>query len=413
MSIGELSCRSEEGSHMQHDKQVEIIKTLMGHLDARTTMDWGAIRINDASVYASAERMERERAAIFREFPLVAALSADLPRPGHYVAGETAGVPTMVVRGRDGIARAFLDACRHRGSRLTSDCRGQTDGFRCPFHNWTYDLEGRLRGVPRSHSFGAFDREERGLLPLPVAEKYGLIWIRLAPGRPFDIDEHLAGLGPELEGWKLWDVHPFDAKAGRRKMNWKLAIDTFGETYHFEFLHRNTLDAWYHSNVLHYDIFGNNHRMVFAARWIDELRNRPESEWKLRPHATIAYYLFPNTQLLLSRGHVDVYRIFPGERPDSCVVHQAVYLDREPRAQKERETARRILEDLEDVIQREDFGVAESAQAALGSGMMRSVIHGRNEPALHHYHESFARALRRHGERGPAQPTGADAKGSG
>jgi len=181
------------------------------------------------------------------------------------------------------------------------------------------------------------------------------------------------------------------------KMNWKLANDTFGETYHFAILHRNTLAAIYHSNVTSYETFARNHRMVFAARSIHELQNVPEREWQLRPHSTIAYYIFPNTQLLVSRQNISMYRMFPDpDRPDRSVVYQSVYLDAEPANESERAVGEAALKRLKAVIIEEDFVVAEKSQAALSSDLIDEVAYGRNEPALHHYHRTFDEALAQH-----------------
>lgn len=178
------------------------------------------------------------------------------------------------------------------------------------------------------------------------------------------------------------------------KMNWKLANDTFGETYHFAILHRNTLAAIYHSNVTSYETFARNHRMVFAARSINELQNAPEREWQLRPHSTIAYYIFPNTQLLVSRQNISMYRMFPDpDRPDRSLVYQSVYLDAEPATGSEKAIGDAALKRLKAVIIEEDFVVAEKSQAALSSGLITEVAYGRNEPALHHYHRTFEEAL--------------------
>lgn len=379
---------------MDRRKQVAILKQLLEHVERGTTTHTDATQWNDASLYTSADVLRLEKERLFLARPLVAGLSGDLPRPGSFVSADILGVPVALVRGPDRRVRAFLNSCRHRGTRLLSEAYGDATRIACPFHGWSYDLEGRLVGVPRKSSFGEFDRASFGLVELPAAEKHGIIWIRLHPGPPFEPDETLGGLGAELDGWDLAAKYPFDIRMVRRRMNWKLAIDTFGETYHFEILHRRTLDPYFHSNVLCYETFGENHRMVSAARTIDGLRSAPETDWKLRPHSTVAYFLFPNTQLLVDRRSVETYRIFPdGDSPDRAVVVQSVYLDGEPTSEREKERAGRIVEELNAVILEEDFEAAERAQAGLSSGLLPGVVYGRNEPALHHYRRAFRAAL--------------------
>jgi phenylpropionate dioxygenase-like ring-hydroxylating dioxygenase large terminal subunit len=279
-----------------------------------------------------------------------------------------------------------------RGSLMTTG--GQCSRFTCPFHAWTYDLAGKLVGVAKKESFGEFALETHGLIALPVAEKYGIVWIKTRPGPAFAIDDYLGGLGVELAGWNFGQQFALETTAMPMNMNWKLANDTFGETYHFAILHRNTLSAIYHSNVTAYETFGRNHRMVFAARSISDLDGVPEREWRLRPHSTIAYFIFPNTQLLVSRQNISMYRMFPDpDRPDRSLVYQSVYLDREPVTDTDRASSQIVLDRLKTVIVGEDFLVAQNSQAAFTSGVMTEVAFGRNEPALHHYHRAFEEAL--------------------
>jgi phenylpropionate dioxygenase-like ring-hydroxylating dioxygenase large terminal subunit len=382
---------------MDHSKQVAILHELMSHIEAGTTARTAEVRWNRGEVYASRERLKLEKERLFDAYPLVAGLSGDVPYPGSFIAQDAAGTPFILTRGHDGKVRGFLNACRHRGTRLIDQERGHALRFSCPFHAWTYDLDGKLVGLPKKESFGEFDHASHGLISLPVTEKYGIIWLKTKPGPAFEIDDYLSGLGRELAGWNFGRQFSFDACAMQTKMNWKLANDTFGETYHFAILHRNTLAAIYHSNVTSYETFARNHRMVFAARSIHELQNVPEREWQLRPHSTIAYYIFPNTQLLVSRQNISMYRMFPDpDRPDRSVVYQSVYLDAEPANESERAVGEAALKRLKAVIIEEDFVVAEKSQAALSSGLIDEVAYGRNEPALHHYHRTFDEALAQH-----------------
>lgn len=379
---------------MDQAKQVDILNQLMRYVGEADTSRTASVAYNDAQAYQSPNVLRLEKQRLFGQWPLVLGLSGDIPSPGSFLTDEIVDVPILLVRGRDGVARAFLNACRHRGTRLVTAARGQRTRFSCPFHAWTYDTAGALSGVPKATSFGEIDKDGLGLVALPTAERHGLVWAASRPGAAIDIDACLAGLGPELDGWQLGRQVAFRTQTLHRQMNWKLANDTFGETYHFEFLHRGTLAAVYHSNATAYETFGYNHRMVFAARSIDEAQRIPRSEWRLRPHSTIAYFLYPNAQLLVSRQNVALYRIFPDrDDPAKCRIEQSLYLDREVATDEDREICKHVVQTHESVIVQEDFAVAESAQAALSSGLMPKVVYGRNEPALHHYHESFRRAL--------------------
>ena len=97
-------------------------------------------------------------------------------------SSHAAGTPFILTRGHDGKVRAFLNACRHRGTRLIDQERGHALRFSCPFHAWTYDLDGKLVGLPKKESFGEFDHASHGLISLPVTEKYGIIWLKTKTG---------------------------------------------------------------------------------------------------------------------------------------------------------------------------------------------------------------------------------------
>ncbi|MEE9280998.1 MAG: aromatic ring-hydroxylating dioxygenase subunit alpha [Myxococcota bacterium] len=207
-----------------------------------------------------------------RDHPHVLGLSGDLPAPRSFFTSNDLGKPILCTRTEDGAFRAFLNVCRHRGTIVEDEPRGEKKLFQCPFHAWTYDHSGALVGVPKEAHFGKVDRECSGLVSLPAVERYGLLWVSPDPEGAFDIDDLLGGLGPELEGWELARCEPHGRTTFEHAMNWKLAIDTFGETYHFNTLHRNTLATSFYGNVQMYDTYKRNHRMSLCLRTIDDLR---------------------------------------------------------------------------------------------------------------------------------------------
>ena len=95
------------------------------------------------------------------------------------------------------------------------------------------------------------------------------------------------------------------------KLNWKLANDTFGETYHFQKLHKNTLGQIFYGDNLSYETSGRNHRFVFASRTIDRIREQPQTDWDVYAVANVLYYLFPNIQFNVSKRSVSMIKIYP------------------------------------------------------------------------------------------------------
>ncbi len=380
---------------MNHQTEVDILTRLLAHLEMGTTASADRVRGAEISVYSSADLLTQEKLVMFSGYPLVAGLSADLPSPGAFLTQQLLGTPVLVVRGADGRVRAFVNVCRHRGAMVENALCGVRKLFTCPFHGWSFDAEGRLVGMPHRETFGDIEKSTLNLTPLPVQEKYGIIWLKLAPnGNSFEIDDQLAGLGEELEGLGLNSAALVGRDHLANKMNWKFAIDTFGETYHFAVLHKDSVNKSFHSNVQLYDIYGRNHRMVFAGRGIEKLREKPESDWSLRPNSLLAYYLFPNTQLLIQRGGISLFRIFPdGDDPQKCVTEFSFYAERSPRTPEEDVLAKYFFERTRNVIRDEDYAMGEAAQRSLASGAHKYAVFGRNEPALHHYHSTYRAAL--------------------
>ncbi len=380
---------------MRHAEQTAVVERLIAMVENGDTSRTDAIRYLEAEAYLSKAIWQQEIEEFFDRSPLVAALSADLSAPGSFTTQEIMGTPILLVRGRDGAARAFLNMCRHRGARIVDAEVGSASRFACPVHAWTYDSEGKLTGVSRSSSFGAIQKEELGLVQLPLCEKYGLIWISRKPGPAIDIDEHLEGLGEELATWDLPSLTPFEKKAFENRTNWKVALDTFGETYHLEALHKESLGPLVHSNVHCYDAYGRNHRIIFAAKQIEALKQQPKQDWLLRQVAVITYYLFPNTELVLAPdGTVSLVRLFPDvDHSNRTRTTHSCYLDASPTTPEAREAAHAAASATTALLTDEDYAIAETVQLGLETGAQPFVLFGRNEPGNQHFHASFKSGL--------------------
>ena len=374
-----------------------LARRLLDHIEHGTTDLADDVLELPADTYTSPERAAQELEALFLNEPLVLCLSGALPTPGSYRTVDLCDTPVLLTRDNDGRAHAFANVCRHRGVRVV-DGNGQTRRFTCPFHAWVYDLQGHLVGLPVASAFEGVCRETKGLVELPVAEGYGLVigCLRPTPGaEPLDIDAYL---GPELAqelamlDFATWEpygethVHPVGA-------NWKVTLDTYRENYHFDYLHRNTLKDYAYGGVLTFDAFGPHLRNCSAIRSIDELRARPEDEWgEVTQHLSFQYSLFPNTCMTFDSRHIELWQIMPVDAATSAVVHTAYRRPDLPDAERDRlaEMAPWICET---VVDGEDFWVAARTEPGLRTGLVDTVVFGRNEPALQHLHRGFAATL--------------------
>lgn len=274
-----------------------------------------AARLDDVSFFTGAEQFAREQQALFRDMPLVACLSSELPEPGSFRTFDEAGVPMLLTRGKDRQVRAFLNICPHRGSRIAREPCGKASRFTCRFHGWTFDTTGKAIGIPEEDMFaGALDGRNR-LHQCPAEERHGLVFVRTVPGSAMDLDQFLCGIDRDLAAIGLASLEVVHSDTLQVPANWKYGLDTFFETYHLNSLHRETFRGLF-SPVNVFDRFGPHHRFTFAPLSLPEWPGLPASEWNL-DLIPLQFFLFPNTIISVgstspSGGAVNIHQILPG-----------------------------------------------------------------------------------------------------
>jgi Rieske 2Fe-2S family protein len=194
--------------------------------------------------YTDPAAFAEEQARIFESMWFAVARAGELSRPGQYVTKQVGTESVVVVRGRDGRLRAFLNVCRHRGARLCDAAEGEVRrAFSCLYHAWTYDLEGTLIAAPNLGSMQDVDRGERGLLPVHLREAWGYAWVCLADEPPSFETDVLGAAAQRLGGDDVIDVWQLESlEVGRRitydvRANWKLIVENFMECYHCATIH--------------------------------------------------------------------------------------------------------------------------------------------------------------------------------
>jgi phenylpropionate dioxygenase-like ring-hydroxylating dioxygenase large terminal subunit len=314
-----------------------------------------------------------------------------LLRPGDWVAFELPELPVVAVRGDDGVARVFINACRHRGVEVCSGPSGHGRRLVCPFHAWTYDTRGRLDVIPDADAVTDLDRADLGLRELGAVEALGLIW--LAPDG-VDLDGFLGpALVGELADLDLAHHHLFRSTTITIEANWKLMYDTFLEFYHGVYAHRVTLAHLLQRNLVHFDRIGEHWRMAAAKQSLATLADTDEAGWDVLAHAVVSYDIFPNLAVNLHGDHVALYRVVPdARRVDRCHWHFTMLTPEEPVTER----ARRYFDKNFGYIVgtgREDVAMAESTQRTLASGANESLVYSRYEPVLTWYHQRVADEL--------------------
>jgi phenylpropionate dioxygenase-like ring-hydroxylating dioxygenase large terminal subunit len=348
---------------------------------------------NAASAYTDPVRFQRELERLFRGRPLLVGLSAECPRPGDFLTANLGGVPAVVVRQADGTLRGFVNACRHRAATLVEGCGHAGRALACPYHGWTYDLDGSLRLRPGAEpGFADVERESLSLHPLAVGEGHGLVFARAAPGPAISADAALCGAEQELAHHDLARWAPIETRTFEVPINWKLVIDTFTEPYHIPWLHKASIAPHYWFDRWIFDAYGPHGRFIGLRKSLEAELEKPAGERALLPHATTQYLYLPNAVLVHQIDHFELWRLQP-LAVDRTRVSTSVIAPREPASERERAYFVKNLDVLLGVTNAEDFPMMARIQQNLASGAVPEVVYGRMEPALVHFHESIAAAL--------------------
>ena len=376
---------------------------MVAHIAAGGTTDFApGVLQNEPAAYTDAGRANLEKRELFLKRPLLVGLSCDLPAPGDCLVFDDAGPSIIVVRGSDGIARGFLNMCTHRASRLLGNdgdgiCERRTR-FSCPFHGWTFDLQGALAGIPGRAGFEGLDVAARSLISVPVTEWHGMIFVRpTAESEPVDVAVHLDAFAVELMQLQLEQAVPIRRSRLSAPCNWKIALDTYCEGYHFGILHASTIGVTHYSNVAVFDDFGPHWRINFPDKAIKALVSLPDSQWPDVEYGGI-HFIFPNTVLVVGasgpeRTFVRMFRLFPGETAGEMSCRIAVYEVGETR---DRLAAQNEFtqDDSESEVTQEDYRVAvDGYRNLLNAPAGFTVVYGRNEPALQSFHRHVAEAI--------------------
>jgi nitrite reductase/ring-hydroxylating ferredoxin subunit len=352
-----------------------IIERIHAHIAGGTTDVADATWAEPVVNYRSDARLAAER-DLLRTAAVAFCPGAALAEPGAYVSREAAGTPLIAVRGDDGAVRAFRNVCRHRGAAVVCGA-GRATALACPYHGWTYQLDGRLRGVPHKHGFPGLDLDANGLSPVTASERHGIVFVtqRSAATPDPEIDELADLIGPDL-GFAGVDE-------SEQPVNWKILAETFLEGYHIRSLHKDTFFPVQFDNLNVVESFGCHSRIAFPYRNI----SRPfdiSSRAAVRGRLTYVYHLFPNVMIATFPNQVLMVALEPIS-PDRTTVITYTWRDvvNPPRGDP----------DLAARGAAEDFHVARSIQRGLASGANDHLQFGRFEGAIAHFHRTLDAAL--------------------
>ena len=322
----------------------------MRSVDAATPLEQASAL--PARYYFGAHVLEMELRAVFaRSWQLVAHRGL-LAEAGDHVVGHVAGVPVLVVRGQDGVLRAFPNVCRHRAGPLAL-CNGKgARALHCRYHGWSYTLEGQLRSAPEMQAAAGFRVEDIRLPPLRVHEWQGLVFVALHGAVP-DFEAVYGGIAERVAPVDLAAMRYLRRDSYDIDCNWKVYIDNFLEGYHLPHVHLGL------SRVLDYRAY-DTELFPWHSLQSSPLRDGGQAYGEGRAHY---YFVYPNVMLNIMPGRMQTNRILP-LGPGRCRVEFDYYY-----AQDEQALARIAADQaFSDEVQVEDVAICEAVQQGLASG---------------------------------------------
>ena len=276
-----------------------------------------------AWTYHSDALFELEKQQVFLRHWQVVGHVSDIPAPGNWLSFDMLGERAVVMRGQDGVIRAFHNLCRHRGARVVDGMQGHCrNAIVCPFHGWVYNLDGTLRGAAVPTSFGDFDRTKFGLKPIELEIFHGFLFLRFHPGPQPAVVTMLAPYDADFAAYALSDVVPVSLPSWGTELavNWKSVRDVDNEGYHVAMAHPGLQDLYGRSykdytlsDGLSVSIgyFGDTPGRTWSVRNYNRLAPTQDRLPLHLRRAWTYYGLFPNTVFSFTPEAVQFYHEIP------------------------------------------------------------------------------------------------------
>jgi phenylpropionate dioxygenase-like ring-hydroxylating dioxygenase large terminal subunit len=350
-----------------------------------------------AWTYADADFMALEKAKLFMPAWHLVCHVSDIPRPGDYQTFAMMGERAVVLRGRDGAIRAFHNVCPHRAARLVDGDAGNCGGrVTCPYHAWSFGLDGKLLAVPFIEEYENFEKADFGLFPLEHAVSHGFVYIRFGESGE-SLDDYLAPIEEEMGLYRFGAMEPLVPIRSRvREVNWKNACDNYVDALHVRVAHpglnslvrdtyRLTVDRGVDKIFAEAGTGKSAHASVTAYREVlprvDHLPEERQQMWTY-------YRLFPGLMFDVYPDQIDFMQFIP-LTPTTCILRDGAYAL--PDSRRAMKAARYLNGRINRDVNFEDKGLIERVQDGMGTSRFQQGPLGKNEICL----RNFAQRMRR------------------
>jgi phenylpropionate dioxygenase-like ring-hydroxylating dioxygenase large terminal subunit len=340
-----------------------------------------------ASWYTDSRIAKLERGAVFGANWHYVARADQVRQPGQYIAVQVAGEPLVVVRGIDGKLRAFFNVCRHHAAAVAPEPCGSVQLFRCPYHGWSYGLDGSLKGTPDFTGVCNFDRAENGLLPLAVDIWEQFVFVSLDPPRQ-SLREYLGDIVSQVTPLNIGALHFFESRTYTLNCNWKVFVDNYLDGgYHVPYLHKGL------NSVLEYSEYTiqNGDRFCLQSSPMNDSQEDAQVAATRTGERAYYYWIYPNFMINVYQGVMDTNLVIPMGIDKTKVIFDFYFTDIS--AEKHLQNAESVA--VSDRIQMEDLDICEAVQRGLSSRAYQAGrLSVRREAGEHLFHRLLARDLK-------------------
>jgi choline monooxygenase len=348
-----------------------------------------------AGWYTDERVFELEKQTVFSRSWQFAARVNQLREPGDFVTTEIAGEPIVIVRGNDRRLRGFFNVCRHHAAAVMTEAAGHANQMRCPYHGWTYSLEGELKGTPDFGEVCSFDRADNGLAPVEISTWENWVFVRLGGQvrQPNESRVSLDGfLGTDLinefQSLNLANLHWLERRRYTLNCNWKVFVDNYLDGgYHVPHLHKGLDSVLDYSNYT----IENGERFCLQSSPMVTAGAETQTGEVRTGKCALYYWLYPNFMINCYEGVMDANLVRPLAIDRTEVIFDFYFADV---SETSRERNRASV-DVGERIQQEDLDICESVQRGLTSRAYNAGrLSVRREAGEHLFHRLLHADLR-------------------
>jgi phenylpropionate dioxygenase-like ring-hydroxylating dioxygenase large terminal subunit len=347
--------------------------------------------------YCDEDVWRDERDRIWHSTWVAVGRAEEVPETGSYQTYDVAGESVFVTRNADGALHGFYNVCSHRGTRFLDEGGGTVKkAFKCPYHGWTYGLNGELLGTPNVEEDEFFDRADYPLHPIHVDTYAGFLFVNLSTGRPMPLLEFLRSGAETMTAFERFAMQ--DLRIGHRivyevRANWKILVENYNECLHCPTIHPELVQVvplFRFGEVWDEDIRDDGLQMREGATSFNPtgVSTLPRFAGILDEDVNRYYgiYQFPNIALDLHPDCVQYYVLVPRSPSHTTVISDYLFM---PETIAERDVSAEPVVEFWDLISKQDWAVCERAQVGVRSRAYTTGIYPRKDRFLYWFNEEY------------------------